>query len=204
MTDAKYPDTIALTFDPNNQWLSCVYNDHSLYVWDVKDPKKVGKVYSALYHSLCVWSIEVYPEVKDSNQSCLPPNSFITCSSDNTIRLWNTESSNIHGAALHRNILSNDLMKIIYIDGNTQALLDTEYNTGGGADKVDVQAQDTKMGIRTVCVSPTGEHLASGDRIGTLRIYELKSLKEMLKVEAHDSEILCLEYSKPETETIEH
>lgn len=59
MTDAKYPDTIALTFDPNNQWLSCVYNDHSLYVWDVKDPKKVGKVYSALYHSLCVWSIEV-------------------------------------------------------------------------------------------------------------------------------------------------
>ncbi|XP_015268347.1 PREDICTED: mitogen-activated protein kinase-binding protein 1, partial [Gekko japonicus] len=198
-TDAKYPDTIALTFDPNNQWLSCVYNDHSLYVWDVKDPKKVGKVYSALYHSLCVWSIEVYPEVKDSNQSCLPPNSFITCSSDNTIRLWNTESSNIHGTARHRNILSNDLMKIIYVDGNTQALLDTEYNTGGGADKVDAQAQDTKMGIRTVSVSPTGEHLASGDRIGTLRIYELKSLKEMLKVEAHDSEILCLEYSKPET-----
>lgn len=59
MADAKYPDTIALTFDPTNQWLSCVYNDHSLYVWDVKDPKKVGKVYSALYHSSCVWNIEV-------------------------------------------------------------------------------------------------------------------------------------------------
>ncbi|XP_066486978.1 mitogen-activated protein kinase-binding protein 1 [Tiliqua scincoides] len=199
MPDAKYPDTIALTFDPNNQWLSCVYNDHSLYVWDVKDPKKVGKVYSSLYHSSCVWSIEVYPEVKDCNQSCLPPNSFITCSSDNTIRLWNTESSNIHGTALHRNILSNDLMKIIYVDGNTQALLDTEYNTGGGVDKSDTQALDAKVGIRTVCVSPTGEHLASGDRIGTLRIYELRSLKEMLKVEAHDSEILCLEYSRPET-----
>ncbi|XP_053239355.1 mitogen-activated protein kinase-binding protein 1 isoform X4 [Podarcis raffonei] len=199
VTDAKYPDTIALTFDPNNQWLSCVYNDHSLYVWDVKDPKKVGKVYSALYHSSCVWNVEVYPEVKESNQSCLPPNSFITCSSDNTIRLWNTESSNIHGAALHRNILSNDLMKIIYVDENTQTLLDTEYNTGGGADKADTQALDAKVGIRTVCVSPTGEHLASGDRIGTLRIYELKSLREMLKVEAHDSEILCLEYSRPET-----
>uniref|UniRef100_A0A8C5WY39 Mitogen-activated protein kinase binding protein 1 n=1 Tax=Laticauda laticaudata TaxID=8630 RepID=A0A8C5WY39_LATLA len=199
VTDAKYPDTIALTFDPNNQWLSCVYNDHSLYVWDVKDPKKVGKVYSALYHSSCVWNIEVYPEVKDSNQSCLPPNTFITCSSDNTIRLWNTESSNIHGASLYRNILSNDLMKIIYVDENTQALLDTEYNTAGGVEKADTQAIDTKVGIRTVCVSPTGEHLASGDRIGTLRIYELKPLREMLKVEAHDSEILCLEYSRPET-----
>ncbi|XP_074680274.1 mitogen-activated protein kinase-binding protein 1 isoform X4 [Strix aluco] len=199
MADAKYPDTIALTFDPTNQWLSCVYNDHSLYVWDVKDPKKVGKVYSALYHSSCVWNIEMYPEVKDNNQSCLPPGSFITCSSDNTIRLWNTESSNIHGAALHRNILSNDLMKIIYVDDNTQVLLDTDYNSAGSADKADAQMMDTKVGIRTVCVSPSGEHLASGDRIGTLRIYELQSLREMLKVEAHDSEILCLEYSKPDT-----
>ncbi|XP_064920649.1 mitogen-activated protein kinase-binding protein 1 isoform X5 [Columba livia] len=199
MADAKYPDTIALTFDPTNQWLSCVYNDHSLYVWDVKDPKKVGKVYSALYHSSCVWNIEMYPEVKDNNQSCLPPGSFITCSSDNTIRLWNTESSNIHGTALHRNILSNDLMKIIYVDDNTQVLLDTDYNSGGSADKADAPVMDAKVGIRTVCVSPSGEHLASGDRIGTLRIYELQSLREMLKVEAHDSEILCLEYSKPDT-----
>ncbi|NXC15089.1 MABP1 protein, partial [Corythaeola cristata] len=199
VADAKYPDTIALTFDPTNQWLSCVYNDHSLYVWDVKDPKKVGKVYSALYHSSCVWNIEMYPEVKDNNQSCLPPGSFITCSSDNTIRLWNTESSNIHGTALHRNILSNDLMKIIYVDDNTQVLLDTDYNSAGSADKADAQVMDTKVGIRTVCVSPSGEHLASGDRIGTLRIYELQSLREMLKVEAHDSEILCLEYSKPDT-----
>ncbi|NXI40154.1 MABP1 protein, partial [Galbula dea] len=199
MADVKYPDTIALTFDPTNQWLSCVYNDHSLYVWDVKDPKKVGKVYSALYHSSCVWNIEMYPEVKDNNQPCLPPGSFITCSSDNTIRLWNTESSNIHGTALHRNILSNDLMKIIYVDDNTQVLLDTDYNSAGSADKADAQVMDTKVGIRTVCVSPNGEHLASGDRIGTLRIYELQSLREMLKVEAHDSEILCLEYSKPDT-----
>ncbi|NWS80922.1 MABP1 protein, partial [Toxostoma redivivum] len=199
VADAKYPDTIALTFDPTNQWLSCVYNDHSLYVWDVKDPKKVGKVYSALYHSSCVWNIEMYPEVKDNNQPCLPPGSFITCSSDNTIRLWNTESSNIHGTALHRNILSNDLMKIIYVDDNTQVLLDTDYNSAGSAEKADAQVLDTKVGIRTVCVSPSGEHLASGDRIGTLRIYELQSLKEMLKVDAHDSEILCLEYSKPDT-----
>ncbi|KAG8449439.1 hypothetical protein GDO86_016189 [Hymenochirus boettgeri] len=197
--DAKYPDTIAMTFDHTNQWLSCVYNDHSLYVWDVKDLKKVGKVYSALYHSSCVWSIEVYPEVKDSNPACLPPNSFITCSSDSTIRLWNMETSNIHGAALHRNILSNDLMKIILIDGNTQALLDTEYNSAGLGDKADHQALDTKAGIRSVCISPSGQHLASGDRTGTLRVHELQTLRELLKVEAHDSEILCLEYSKPET-----
>ncbi|XP_045678268.1 mitogen-activated protein kinase-binding protein 1 isoform X2 [Phyllostomus hastatus] len=196
VASARYPDTIALTFDPTNQWLSCVYNDHSIYVWDVRDPKKVGKVYSALYHSSCVWSVEVYPEVKDSNQACLPPSSFITCSSDNTIRLWNTESSGVHGSTLHRNILSNDLIKIIYVDGNTQALLDTELP---GGDKADGSLMDPRVGIRSLCVSPNGQHLASGDRMGTLRVHELQSLSEMLKVEAHDSEILCLEYSKPDT-----
>ncbi|KAB0401285.1 hypothetical protein E2I00_000784 [Balaenoptera physalus] len=196
VANARYPDTIALTFDPTNQWLSCVYNDHSIYVWDVRDPKKVGKVYSALYHSSCVWSVEVYPEVKDSNQACLPPSSFITCSSDNTIRLWNTESSGVHGSTLHRNILSNDLIKIIYVDGNTQALLDTELP---GGDKADGSLMDPRVGIRSVCISPNGQHLASGDRVGTLRVHELQSLNEMLKVEAHDSEILCLEYSKPDT-----
>ncbi|XP_011816439.1 PREDICTED: mitogen-activated protein kinase-binding protein 1 isoform X3 [Colobus angolensis palliatus] len=147
VANARYPDTIALTFDPANQWLSCVYNDHSIYVWDVRDPKKVGKVYSALYHSSCVWSVE-------------------------------------------------DLIKIIYVDGNTQALLDTDLP---GGDKADASLMDPRVGIRSVCVSPNGQHLASGDRMGTLRVHELQSLSEMLKVEAHDSEILCLEYSKPDT-----
>ncbi|XP_064870074.1 mitogen-activated protein kinase-binding protein 1-like, partial [Oncorhynchus nerka] len=55
---AEYPDTLALTFDPVTRHLTCVYNDHSVYVWDVRDIKNVGKVYSALYHSGCVWSLE--------------------------------------------------------------------------------------------------------------------------------------------------
>ena len=31
------------------------------------------------------------------------------------------------------------------------------------------------------------------------RVYDLRSMEGILKLEAHDSEILCLEYSKPET-----
>lgn len=61
-SEARYPDTVAVTYDPANRWLSCVYNDHSVYVWDVRDlrdPRRAGKLYSALYHSSCVWSLEV-------------------------------------------------------------------------------------------------------------------------------------------------
>lgn len=57
--DTQYPDAIAVTYDPITQWLSCVYNDHSLYVWDVRDVKRVGKVHSVLFHAACVWDLEV-------------------------------------------------------------------------------------------------------------------------------------------------
>lgn len=40
--NAKYPDSIALAYDETNMKLTCVYNDHSLYVWDVRDVKRVG------------------------------------------------------------------------------------------------------------------------------------------------------------------
>jgi len=39
--------------------VSCVYSDHSLYQWDVTDFKRIGKVSSSLYHSACIWGIQV-------------------------------------------------------------------------------------------------------------------------------------------------
>ena len=61
-----------------------------------------------------------------------------------------------------------DLLNIIYVDGNTAALLDADCVTS--ADKSgDGQATESRTGIRTICVSPDGKHLASGDRNGMLR-----------------------------------
>ncbi|KAI4801648.1 hypothetical protein KUCAC02_019528 [Chaenocephalus aceratus] len=170
MTDARYPDTIAVTFDPVSQWLSCVYSDHSVYVWDVTDISRVEKVHSALYHAACVGDLEMFPDVRGEFAAGLSSGVFLSCSADNTIRLWRT-SDWTHTRDHSQNILSKDLLNIIYIDGNTSTLLDPEY----------------------------GKHLASGDRSGVLRVHDLSSMEEILNVEAHDAEILCLEYSKPET-----
>lgn len=57
--DAHYPDAIAVSYDPVSHWLSCVYNDHSVYVWDVRDVDSAVKVHSALFHTACVWDLEV-------------------------------------------------------------------------------------------------------------------------------------------------
>ncbi|KAM9355022.1 mitogen-activated protein kinase-binding protein 1 [Pholidichthys leucotaenia] len=199
--DCRYPDTVAVTYDPTNRWLSCVYNDHSVYVWDVRDLHRVGKLYSALYHSSCVWSLEMHPE-QEKDEGCLPPGSFLSCSSDNTIRVWNTDRHNM----VHRNILSHDLQKVIYVDDNTSSLLDTEtINIFSGSEKTGSVGSESHLvdqsraGIRTLRISPDGHHLASGDRIGVLRIHDLKKMEEILNVQAHDSEILCLEFTKPDT-----
>lgn len=39
--------------------VACIYNDHSLYVWDVLNTRRVGKAWSFLFHSGCVWGLEV-------------------------------------------------------------------------------------------------------------------------------------------------
>uniref|UniRef100_A0A8D2D0B6 WD repeat-containing protein 62 n=1 Tax=Sciurus vulgaris TaxID=55149 RepID=A0A8D2D0B6_SCIVU len=192
--EAVYPDTVALTFDPVHQWLSCVYRDHSIYVWDIKDINKVGKMWSELFHSSYVWNVEVYPEFEDQ-RACLPSGSFLTCSSDNTIRFWNTDGN--PDSHWQKNIFSSTLLKVVYVENDTQHLQDTSHFPDRGCENG--IPMDVKAGVRVMQVSPDGQHLASGDRSGNLRIHELHFMDELVKVEAHDAEVLCLEYSKPET-----
>ncbi|XP_073404932.1 WD repeat-containing protein 62 [Dendrobates tinctorius] len=184
-----HPDTSALVYDHGNQWLCCVYNDHSIYVWDVSTIHKVGKVYSALYHSSYVWNIEVYPEHR--LKPGFAPGSFFTCSSDNTVRLWNLERSSELG--MKRNIYSHDLYKVIYVSDNVAHLKDTSSTSEKPEPK------DSKSGIRVLKIRYDGRHLASGDRTGNIRIYNLGTFENMITIEAHDGEVLCLEYSRPWT-----
>ena len=57
--DAVYPDTVALSIDDEACKLTCIYNDHSLYIWDIHDIKRIGKCRSFLYHSSAIWGLEV-------------------------------------------------------------------------------------------------------------------------------------------------
>ena len=54
--------------------------------------------------AFCDW--QVYPSLDDSYKSSLPPGSFITCSSDDTIRVWNIDS-HMTTDVMKRNIYSN-------------------------------------------------------------------------------------------------
>ena len=74
----------------------------------------------------------------------IPPNSFVTYSSDGSIRFWNLNDLE----RTPRNIYSKDLIKIIF-----PAL----------------PKKEETVGIRSLKVSCDGKLLVSGDKVGNIR-----------------------------------
>ncbi|XP_021703185.1 uncharacterized protein LOC5568929 isoform X3 [Aedes aegypti] len=196
--NAKYPDTIAIVYDENRSKVTSVYNDHSLYIWDLRDIRRVGKSNSFLYHSACIWGVETVPfsYLKHNVSDTLPSDSFLTCSSDDTIRVWDIENG--ESTELYRkNIYSKELMKVIYIDEELNHIKDIDnpiHNTEKSS------SYDGRNGVRCIKINPDNSQLATGDRSGNIRIYNLSNLKLITTIEAHDSEVLCLEYTNEKIE----
>ncbi|XP_055837405.1 uncharacterized protein LOC129905836 isoform X3 [Episyrphus balteatus] len=189
--NAKYPDCVAMVYDASRAKVSCVYNDHSLYIWDMRDIKRVGKSHSFLYHSTCIWGVETVPyNLERETSQTLPEECFLTCSSDDTIRVWGLENCS-NNEIYRKNIYSKDLLKVVYIDEELNFIRDC-YNSVMATDK---SSYDSRNGVRCMKISPELSHLATGDRSGNIRIYNLANLKMLTIIEAHDSEVLCLEYS---------
>ncbi|XP_035536469.1 WD repeat-containing protein 62-like [Morone saxatilis] len=170
-----------------NQTHTSQQNQNHTRVPDQNDPGVSIRKPIRKSHYKSLEQLQVYPELSDASQACLPLSSFFTCSSDNTIRLWHTDPP-----TGHRNLYSNDLLRILYVGENTQHLqAEGERGEAAGA--------DGKAGIRVLGISPDGQHLAAGDRCGNLRIFGLEFLDELAKIEAHDSEVLCLVFSPAST-----
>jgi WD40 repeat protein len=239
--DAKYPDCVALCYDQYDCILSAIYNDHSFYVWDIKDFAKVKKLDSHLFHSSCCWALDLYSAGNASMTSNLPVDSFVTCSTDNTLRVWSTvsasassNSANSSGYKLKRNIYSKELLKVIYIDNDLSGLCEIDQSIAGSSDSADSASSSSaqpaaknvdtnaitnlpvstitnfssnetstgnslKMGARCIKINPFGTHMATGDRNGNIRIYDLNTLESICMIEAHDGEVLYLQYSQPES-----
>ncbi len=98
----------------------------------------MGKSHSFIFHSACIWGLEIFPHhdhEQDHSKPVLPPGSFITCSSDDTIRIWNLSQNMANNTIYRRNIYSEDLLKTLYVDGDLSHIkeqMDTSVTNGGG------------------------------------------------------------------------
>lgn len=195
VNSALYPNVTSIKIDSSADKIVCVYEDHSFFVWDVCDVKHIGKYRSFLYHSDCVWGVEMFPiqtEIQSRANSAIPPESFITYSSDDTIRFWNIDGppNSERGSSpyLSGNIYSKELLKVLYIDSPRR----TEDDP---VQEMVIDKQVEKVGVRSLRVSSDGKRLAAGDRSGNLRVYEMASFEQELFMEAHDAEILSIDFS---------
>ncbi|KAJ3070108.1 hypothetical protein HDU98_006847 [Podochytrium sp. JEL0797] len=222
--NAAFPDVISVKVDPSGHYITAMYNDRSLFIWDVTDVKHVGKYQSFLNHSDCVWGVEVVPDASpDSHRSHtpipsvtdpistpppppgLPPGTFTTYSSDTTIRFWNVDphhhlGDEAAGRYFRRNVYSKELIQIVYTD--TDAFLEACKRRSGGGEQDETTSAKThtdKSGIRSLRISADAKLMASGDRAGNLRVYELDTFTQKCVIEAHDAEILGIDFTTLES-----
>lgn len=106
-------------------------------------------------------------------------------------------NQNFDGYVYKRNIFSHDLLKILYTDPEMKYLCEVE--SAASTNENGESGYDGKNGVRCLKISPDGIHLASGDRSGNINVKDLSTQVDVCKIEAHDSEVLCLEYSDPQT-----
>lgn len=113
----------------------------------------MGKSHSFLYHSACIWGVENSPPA-----SPLPPNSFLTCSSDDTIRVWTLdklpEQVQQKNPMYQKNIYSNELLKVVYVDNELKYLKDLDLSATGANEKD--TSYDSRNGVRSIRLSADG------------------------------------------------
>lgn len=149
---------------------------------------------------MLAYLLQVCPQ-NPGDREVFPPGTFVTCSSDNTIRFWNLNNLE----SQKRNVFSKEILRTIF-------LAESDYSTMKARDlplslwitlwlliRVGYESgtPTSEGGIRCIKVHPSGTEIASGDRQGNLRIHSLPSMECIRFEEAHDVEILDLDYSLP-------
>ncbi|GFP86254.1 mitogen-activated protein kinase-binding protein 1 [Phtheirospermum japonicum] len=172
------PDAIALV----------VYDDHSLYVWNIHDIHKATRCCVLVSHSGCIWDIKNVPceNMHDPSLSCVAKGcsgglSFATCSTDGNLRLWDFALQ----SASSENCLPVD-------DSSNGA---TCLVSAGIFERDSVAKGITSPGFRSMAVSSDGKHLAAGDCQGDIHIFNLYTSDYIHIQEAHGAEILSLSFN---------
>ncbi|KAL7062235.1 hypothetical protein AAHC03_01113 [Spirometra sp. Aus1] len=232
----RYPDVITVKLDFSQRVLVCMYADHSLHCWDLKNLTSISRRFSHFYHSRPVNSVGMAALCRNARsvgtagaadstptEEAPPVRRFATCSDDGTVRLWtfNLNESTLKSTELFPDgkesvavIYSDQLFTTLCADERFSAGFGPSYFGSGSiplstpsspalAHRLQAKWESSTslanlatdaFSLRSLAVSPDGQHLAVGDKAGSLRIYDLKTSKLLHSIPAHETEILCLSY----------
>ncbi|KAF9142242.1 mitogen-activated protein kinase binding protein 1 [Mortierella sp. GBA39] len=201
-------DVLASQFDASSSSLICIYSDRSIIVWNLSDHKNAVVSTSHHFHSDCVWGVEMVPELATGEQggNLFPPETFATYSADGSIIFWNlndnvstlpppsdTNRFSTSDTTADPPLAHKEIVRVLYADENCRSWIqspDTQDAMDPGYNIVPLEC-----GVRTVKISPDGKFLASGDKGGNLRVHSLSTLEKLTYQEAHDTEILAIDFT---------
>jgi mitogen-activated protein kinase binding protein 1 len=191
--DLTYPACYALCSIQGNALspvpkLAAIYADHSLFIWDVSDVYRAAKYRSFLYHFGCVWDIHFVEGFSGNSSShsssdstpavdkdglpasaTLPWGTFITCSSDNFIRVWNVDPQ-AQRKSKWKNIYSKDMLHAIEVNSDDAHL---EYAPGVGQSVSSTASTSSAMSSVTGITGVSGHSKPSVDLSTDIPDYEL-------------------------------
>jgi hypothetical protein len=179
MKEALYPACYALRKVPGTvaapiPKLAAVYADNSFIVWDISDVYNILKHRCFLHHSACIWDlhfldnyyIEDSPD-RGSESTLLPRGTFVTCSADGSIRVWNIDPK-AQRKSKFRSVYSKEMLHMIGLSSladeksvNADVKIDTHLNEldKGSADhdvmgniaQLSTAVPDTESPVRLIC-----------------------------------------------------
>lgn len=117
-----YPDVISCCLHPQQSSIVLILSDRSIIVWQVNNNNNARTFtlkHSLLHHFGVVWDIVAFPL---SYSPSLVDCSFVTCSEDNTVRLWSFPTNNNNNNTNNDN--NNDEDNDVNDDDNNNKLDD--------------------------------------------------------------------------------
>ena len=196
-----FPDAVSISMPSDGKQATVIYSDNSMYVWDIADTDNVGQLQSSLAHAGAVWDVDMVPSTKMPGQ-VLPPGTFATASADSTVRFWNIDRRRSRRADERLkgqcSRYSQELVSVVYCG------MDPTFEgwKARDPDLVDQTAHHAEphpehVELRCLCISKNATFVASGDRMGNIRVHELASNQLYAFHEAHDSEVIAIDFSPP-------
>eukprot|EP00698_Gefionella_okellyi_P013762 TRINITY_DN3787_c0_g1_i1.p1 TRINITY_DN3787_c0_g1~~TRINITY_DN3787_c0_g1_i1.p1 ORF type:complete len:1290 (-),score=231.05 TRINITY_DN3787_c0_g1_i1:3642-7487(-) len=179
--DAKvaltHADAISAHLALDEGRLAVAYSDRSVIIWNVQDVKNITKYRTLDSHAQCIWDMNIVSQQQATAEG-LEAGSIITCSTDNTIRIWRSITDEMPTRQLVRTTYVSDDLRALKAPKDTDG---PDFNGFSG-------------GIRCISLSPDGKQLASGDRDGNVRIHSVSDLRVLDQQPAHNSEVLTMDF----------